>query len=223
MTLNASYIIHWFSIVILNKKHTKPIPMKILFFGLMALSIFACKQVDKKAMPTQHANIAVPSAQDTLWSLRISAEAQGVLGRNLMAKIQQEGTLSALAFCNAEAYRLTDSTAAAKKLKIKRVTDKPRNPGNRALPDEVALINSYTTELANGGKLQPVYMFRDGERHFYNPIITSELCLQCHGKPGGQITAGVMAGIRDLYPDDQAIGYEANQVRGLWRISEPIE
>lgn len=197
--------------------------MKILIFGLVTLSFLACKQVDKKAIPPQQATTAVPSAQDTLWNLRISAEAQGVLGRNLMARIQQEGTLSALTFCNAEAYRLTDSTAAAKKLKIKRVTDKPRNPENRALPDEVVLIDSYSTKLADGGKLQPVYMYRDGERHFYNPIVTSELCLQCHGKPGGQITEGVMAGIRELYPDDQAIGYEANQVRGLWRISEPIE
>lgn len=197
--------------------------MKILIFGLMSLSILACKQVDKKVMPLQQATTTVSSARDTLWNLRISAEAQGVLGRNLMAKIQQDGTLSALTFCNAQAYRLTDSTAAAKKLKIKRVTDKPRNPGNRAIPDEVALIDSYSKELAHTGKLQPVYMYRDGERHFYNPIITSELCLQCHGKPGGQITEGVMAGIRDLYPDDQAIGYEANQVRGLWRISEPIE
>ncbi len=197
--------------------------MKILIFGLMVLSIFACKQVDKKAIGTQQATLAAPSARDTLWALRISAETQGVLGRNLMAKIQQEGTLSALTFCNAEAYRLTDSTATAKKLKIKRVTDKPRNPGNRALPDEVALIDSFRTEVGNGRKLQPVYMYRDGERHFYNPIITSEMCLQCHGNPGGQITEEVMSGIRDLYPDDQAIGYEANQIRGLWRISEPIE
>lgn len=197
--------------------------MKTLLTVLLALSMVACKQADKKTQPVQQATIDIPSAGDTLWGLRVSAEAQGVLGRNLMAKIQQEGTLAALTFCNAEAYRLTDSTAAAKNLKIKRVTDKPRNPGNLALPEEVALIDSYRTELANGRKLKPVYMYRDGQRHFYNPIVTSELCLQCHGKPGGQITEDVMAGIRGLYPDDQATGYEANQVRGMWRISETAE
>lgn len=202
---------------------TNPGLMKILLTVLMALLMVACKQADKKTQPVQQAAIDIPSAGDTLWGLRVSAEAQGVLGRNLMAKIQQEGTLAALTFCNAEAYRLTDSTAAAKNLKIKRVTDKPRNPGNSALPEEVALIDSYRTELANGRKLKPVYMYRDGERHFYNPIVTSELCLQCHGKPGGQITEEVMAGIRGLYPYDQATGYEANQVRGLWRISETAE
>lgn len=197
--------------------------MKIHIIGLMALSIFACKRADKKTPAGQSAAISVPTAQDTLWDLQISAEAQGVLGRNLMAKIQRQGTLAALTFCNAEAYRLTDSTAAVKKRKIKRVTDKPRNPVNRALPEEIALIDAYRTELANGGDLKPVYMYRDGERHFYNPIRTSELCLRCHGEPGGQITEAVMDRIRGLYPDDMAIGYEANQIRGLWRISEPIE
>ncbi len=53
---------------------------------------------------------------------------------------------------------------------------------------------------------------------FYAPIITNTLCLQCHGKPGSDIKPKVLASLKDLYPNDMAKGYDANQVRGLWSI-----
>lgn len=197
--------------------------MKIYILGFMVLSMFACKRADKENRTVPPVAVAEAAVMDTLMDLQISAEAQGVLGRNLIGKIQEEGTLAALTFCKAEAYRLTDSTATAKKRKIKRVTDKPRNPANQASPEEIDLMDAYRTSLAKGGVLEPIYTYSKGEHYFYNPIVTSELCLRCHGTPGVQITEEVMERIRDLYPEDRAIGYEANQLRGMWRISKPIE
>ena len=64
--------------------------------------------------------------------LKIALETKAVLGKNLMGKIQKEGTLAAFKFCNVKAIPLTDSMSIANNVNIKRVSDKPRNLKNKA-------------------------------------------------------------------------------------------
>jgi hypothetical protein len=45
------------------------------------------------------------------------------------------------------------------------------------------------------------------------------MCLQCHGKPQQELTTVTLNKIKTLYPDDKAIGYSENQVRGIWHIT----
>ncbi len=44
------------------------------------------------------------------------------------------------------------------------------------------------------------------------------MCLKCHGTPNEQIQPKTFAKIKELYPNDKATEYEANQVRGMWSI-----
>ena len=48
--------------------------------------------------------------------------------------------------------------------------------------------------------------------------MTNAMCLQCHGVPGVEINDGTLEQIQRLYPDDKAVGYSANQLRGIWVI-----
>jgi len=43
--------------------------------------------------------------------------------------------------------------------------------------------------------------------------------LQCHGEPNKQIADQTFLAIQKLYPNDQAVGYDINQVRGIWNVS----
>ena len=52
----------------------------------------------------------------------------------------------------------------------------------------------------------------------FSPITTSALCLPCDGTPEIQIRQSTLAKIVKLYPEDQAIGYDVNEVRGIWSI-----
>ena len=52
----------------------------------------------------------------------------------------------------------------------------------------------------------------------YYPIITNELCMQCHGQTGQQISPGTLAKITALYPNDKAVNYKVNQLRGIWVV-----
>lgn len=141
-----------------------------------------------------------------------------VLGENLMGTIQTKGVLEALAFCNQNAYALTDSMATQFHAAIKRVSDKPRNSNNKANTKELAKITYFKNRLASGKKIEPIVEKTNNINHFYYPIITNSMCLQCHGKANTQIKPEVLLAINNLYPKDLAKGYDVNQVRGMWSI-----
>lgn len=145
-------------------------------------------------------------------------ETKKVLGKNLMGTIQQKGTLEAMKFCNEKAYPLTDSMANYFDAKIKRVSDKPRNPSNLANTDELEKIEYFKNAVAKNQDIKPIVEKFRGEKYFYYPILTNSMCLQCHGKPS-EIKRDVLESISTLYPNDLAMGYDVNQVRGIWSIS----
>jgi cytochrome c553 len=151
--------------------------------------------------------------------LRYALATKAVLGQNLMSKIQKEGTIGALTFCNDKAYPLTDSMATHFNANIKRVSDKARNPENEANPNELVYIKAFKAQIKNNLEIEPLSVEEAGVVHVYYPIITNNLCLQCHGKPGQDIDLATFERLKQLYPNDKAIGYSENEVRGMWHIT----
>ena len=139
-----------------------------------------------------------------------------ILGKNLMESIQQKGTLEALAFCNHQAIPLTDSMATKYNATIKRVSDKNRNPNNKANTEELKYIAQFKKDLATKHEIKPVVIEKGNQVQFYYPIETNTMCLQCHGT---QIKPEVQKQILKLYPNDLAVGYGENEVRGIWSIT----
>ncbi|APY10266.1 hypothetical protein BWZ22_03005 [Seonamhaeicola sp. S2-3] len=136
-----------------------------------------------------------------------------------MGNIQKKGTIEALSFCNESAYPLTDSMAIVHQANIKRVSDKPRNPNNKASLEELNYINTFKQVIAKNNEPQPIVKETENNVHVYYPIITNNMCLQCHGKPNETIEKATLNKINDLYPNDKAIGYNINEVRGIWSIT----
>ena len=96
---------------------------------------------------------------------------------------------------------------------IKRVSDKNRNPDNAANETERKYIYFFKEQLALKQKLEA--KFDNGV--FYAPITTNNMCLQCHGSEK-DIKPATLAKIKSLYPNDKAIGYQENEMRGLMVI-----
>lgn len=143
------------------------------------------------------------------------------LGKNLIAAITEGGTVHALNFCNVQAIPLTDSMSAFHNATIKRASDKPRNPNNAANKEELKQIKHFKSLVANGktGKeIQPNVKMEGDIVHFYYPILTNNMCLQCHGSKNKNIKPETLTQLADLYPEDQATGYRDNEVRGIWSI-----
>jgi cytochrome c553 len=150
--------------------------------------------------------------------LKYALGTKAELGKNLMGKIQKEGTTAAITFCNEKAYPLTDSMAIVYNASIKRVSDKPRNENNKANSKEIKYIENYKTVIAKGEEVQPITEIIEDKVHVYYPIVTNSMCLQCHGKPKANITQVDYKVIKGLYPKDMAIGYGENEVRGIWHV-----
>jgi hypothetical protein len=163
--------------------------------------------------------VSIPDADALIARGRaISSQAFGLLSSNLLTAIQQSGVSNALPFCSALAMPLTSLVANTNEVNLRRVSHRPRNPVNLANPRELELIDRFRSALAAGEKPQPV-LVTNGTVTFYAPIvITNQLCLQCHGQPGSEITPENLDLIRRLYPADQATGFGLGDVRGLWRI-----
>jgi hypothetical protein len=74
-----------------------------------------------------------------------------------------------------------------------------------------------------GGSLPAEYMQKiiKGDSTFfryYKPLKMGGLCLNCHG-PKEQIDSRVMQTIEQHYPNDEAVGYEDGEFRGLVSVT----
>lgn len=58
----------------------------------------------------------------------------------------------------------------------------------------------------------------DGRSAYVEPILTQPLCLTCHGKV---LAPEVAARIRELYPEDEAVGFEVGDLRGVFWVELP--
>ncbi len=141
------------------------------------------------------------------------------LGKNLLGAIKEKKTAGAVTFCNTRALPITKDKMKELSATIKRATDRPRNPSNLANTDEMKYINQFKQIIAKGESPKPVLVKTDKGYHFYSPIITNQMCMQCHGQAKKDVNEEVLSKIKSLYPKDLALGYKTNQIRGIFSIS----
>ena len=168
------------------------------------------------------ANLQAKDEADTLdylqQGLDIALATKAVLGKNLLTAIKTRGTAEALSFCNERAAVLTDSMAMKLNAKVRRVSDKNRNPDQAAGPEELAYIQYAHATLKEGNKPKPQIQEMGGKQVGYYPIMTNAMCLQCHGDADKDIDPATLGKLKDLYPMDKAIGYGVNELRGIWVV-----
>ena len=147
---------------------------------------------------------------------KIAEETKKNLVTNLTQKISEKGAENALEFCNVNAIPLTKQLEDQHNVMIKRVSDKNRNPKNKANVEELKYITQFKKQMAKNADIKPVVVESGKKIRFYYPIETNTMCLQCHGK---EIKPEVKTQILKLYPKDLAIGYKEGEVRGMWSIT----
>ena len=150
-------------------------------------------------------------------------EAQRILGKNLEQAIMEGGAVNAISYCHSQAIKLTDSISLMRNAVMKRITDRPRNPDNMANNIEMQHLSTFKALLASGLEMKPMVQLSQAEATVYLPITTNALCLQCHGTPGEQISPETLTILQSLYPQDSAMGYGLNEIRGIWSINIDTE
>ncbi len=150
---------------------------------------------------------------------RIAELSFNTLSQELKTVIQHKGIKEAINYCNLNALPITDSLSHSSHALIKRTSIKTRNPAN--IPDSVEsiILKTYHEQIIKGDSIKPMVRLIDPDTVlFTSPIITMPLCLNCHGIPGETIHEDHYETIHKRYPSDQAINYQAGDLRGMWSI-----
>ncbi|WP_456455672.1 Tll0287-like domain-containing protein [Thermovibrio sp.] len=143
------------------------------------------------------------------------------LKTNLGMALKEGGFAKAVDFCAGKAQELT--AKVNKELvvvKVSRLSDKYRNPKNRATGEDLKVIEELKEKLKEGSL--PKYVIRKEGNYFvyYKPIIVAPFCLNCHGDPT-RMNPEVLRVLREKYPQDRALGYKAGQLRGVFKVVIP--
>ena len=98
------------------------------------------------------------------------------------------------------------------------VSDRPRNPANRADKFELAAMDHYRANPTVKERMEPI-VEENGKRwfHYTAPIKIEGYCLSCHGTE-----ANAPESIRETYPGT-SYDYQKNDLRGVMSIKLPME
>ena len=145
----------------------------------------------------------------------------------LSEEIKKGGVEGAIPVCRDKAPQMAAAASAETGWAIRRVSLKNRNP--KAVPDawERAVLEDFDKRTAAGEKpaaMEKGEVVVDGDKKVYRymkALPTLDLCLSCHGT-ADHITPAVKARLDELYPDDKAVGYGLEAVRGAITIKKPL-
>ena len=144
--------------------------------------------------------------------------AQNTLGSQLMGElsdaIAEQGTPGAIEVCSQIAPAIARRVSDEHGLRIGRTSWRLRNPDNSppvwARPSVERRVET-----------QRVWRHESGTLAMLTPIRVSALCLQCHGSDE-QISDETRARLDELYPEDDATGFAAGDLRGwFWVEVDP--
>lgn len=195
--------------------------MRILSIALIALLVLTACGPSGTADP---APLARTSPIDTAaWmarGLEVTNAAQQALGGELKAALERGGLDEAVPYCHVHALPITDSIATVHDAAVSRTALRVRNPANEPTPGERSVLEAWS---AQEDVPVPTIRLEDGTVLYHRPILMMPLCLQCHGTVGEDLTEAQHGLITERYPADQATGFAAGELRGMWTVEFPAE
>jgi hypothetical protein len=147
------------------------------------------------------------------------------LKQELQAAMQEGGPVNAVSVCNLTAPAIANTYSVRNGWDVGRTSLKLRNPANAPDTWEQTVLLSFEERKRAGEDPASMDYYEviseDGSDtlRYMKAIPTAPLCLTCHGE---QLDSVVKARIETLYPEDQALGYKAGDIRGAFTITQPL-
>ena len=179
---------------------------KLLLLGLVLLSSSAI--ADGHQQFTQQSQAAIKEFASTLKS-------------SLVAAMKSGGPIEAITVCNQVAPVIATELSKKYSLDIARTSLKVRNPNNQADDWEKDVLTQFEQLKENGDPVQSLVFSeivnadKGQEMRMMKAIPTGKVCLTCHGS---NIDQSVQKRLDELYPNDQATGFELGDIRGAFTV-----
>jgi len=146
------------------------------------------------------------------------------LKSQLMAAIKAGGPVSAIAVCKTVAPALAEQSSKDHGLEIGRTALRVRNPENVPAQWERKVLEDFVAKLAAGtdpATLEHFETVSQGDETVFRYMkaipTAAKPCLTCHGS---NLDPALKAEIERLYPDDQATGFKAGELRGAFTVTK---
>ena len=136
----------------------------------------------------------------------------------LIQGLQHNNLIKALKYCNKEVEQLV-SKDNEKGFAVKRISLRPRNKNNYPNLYEKEILEKFNKLSFIDNKdlaLEHSDIIKDENNNkfvYVKAIRIKEVCLNCHGS---NINDDLKKEIQKLYPDDKAINYKLNDIRGAF-------
>ena len=143
----------------------------------------------------------------------------------LIKGLQYNNLIKALKYCNKEVEQLV-SKDSEKGFAIKRISLRPRNKINYPNLYEKEILEKFNKLSLIDNKdlvLEHSDIIKDENNNkfvYVKAIRIKEVCLNCHGS---NINDDLKKEIQKLYPDDKAINYKLNDIRGAFVMYRKIK
>lgn len=189
-----------------------------------ALLLTACgsESEDTAEAVVETDSISTAVSEDEMLYLDASEELIGrfqkELQTELLAALNTGGPVNAISVCQDKAPAIAERYSVGG-WSIKRVTDRFRNPDNRADSLEMSLLAGFADTSGTTPEYQFDWYDEDSLTVFRyaKPITIKPLCLKCHG--GLQtLGPGVYETLNKRYPLDRAIEYQVGDLRGMFVV-----
>jgi hypothetical protein len=145
------------------------------------------------------------------------------LGSQLTAELSEAlsagGPAQAIAVCKDRAPQIAAELSRQSGARVGRVSRRFRNPANAPEPWQIAALQRFEAEIAEGSTPADYLHISSEAARYMKPIRIQPLCLVCHGDT---LSAEVRTLLDAHYPHDQARGYQAGELRGAFTVSWPV-
>ena len=142
----------------------------------------------------------------------------GALKTQLQTEMKADKTgVGAVTFCTNEATKLTAevNTKLPAYAKVRRTALKLRNAEkNGADALDTKIMQEYVASIeAKTFTPKDIKVVEDGDvTRVYKPLLAKNVCLVCHGS---KISKAIQEEITKGYPEDKAVNFEENSLRGV--------
>jgi hypothetical protein len=150
----------------------------------------------------------------------LAADLKKSLMQNLSEKISKDGIVEAVPFCHANVKTIAKGAAKKRteKFEFGRTSHKVRNLANTPQSWAVSYVKEFEGKMKGEVKKdQILHRLENNKRVYMEPLYVEAKCLLCHGE---NVSANVLAKVKELYPEDKATGFKLGEFRGFIWVKE---
>ena len=135
--------------------------------------------------------------------------------KNALRSGMSQGPVEAMDACRLQAPEIAVALSQSG-TRVGRTSHRLRNPANAA-PEWVSpILASYLADPSTRAPRSA--SLPNGRSGYVEPIFVQPLCLNCHGT---SLAPDVASKIKQLYPQDEAVGFEVGDLRGVFWVELP--